>query len=53
MWFKWLLIGLILLGMVGNIRTIDKPRQPLTAAGVALNTLINVLSIVGLLHYWK
>lgn len=53
MWFKYLLLLYFALGAIATILGIGRPREPITAGVGAGVTVITILLMIGLLHYWK
>jgi hypothetical protein len=53
MWFKWLLVGLYVLEVVGAVSLVGKQRAMWTPGSAALHTLFNLALIAGLLYFWR
>ncbi len=52
MWFKWLLVGLFLLGPVMHAQSIGKESKPTTAEGTAIHMALALAIVAGILWYW-
>ena len=53
MWFKYLLLGYFALSAIATILAIGKEREPITPGVGAVVTIVSILFMIGLLHYWK
>jgi hypothetical protein len=52
-WFRWLLVALFALEIVGRTLVIGKPREPWTPKDAAAAIIINGLMIVGVVYFWS
>lgn len=53
MWFKWLLVGILVLGVLLTIGRIGAERKPYTPVDGVVSVVFDGLLILGILHYWK
>lgn len=50
---KWIIVGMLALGVVAAILAIGKPRRPLTPGDAALLTIFNTAYIVAIILWWQ
>jgi hypothetical protein len=58
MWFKWFMVVYLMLSILGNAATVDKPRTPISHGAATFNILCYGLmmlacSIIGTNMIWK
>jgi hypothetical protein len=53
MWFKWVLIVMLVLGAASNAAMVGQEREPVTPGYACFYVLWSALFIFGVLHYWR